>query len=57
MKKAKSKYVAGAKRTKVTLSGLKKGKRYYVRVTPVRKRSGKTYTGIPGKIRKTGRVR
>jgi len=57
MKKAKAKYVAGAKRTKATLSGLKKGKRYYVRVTPVRKRSGKTYTGIPGKVRKTGRIR
>lgn len=29
----------------VTVGGLKAGKRYYVRVRPLRKASGKTYTG------------
>ena len=57
LKGAKAKTVTGRKKTKVTLKGLKKGQKYYVRVTPVRKRSGKLYVGIPGKIKKTGKVR
>lgn len=41
MKTAKAK----AGKTSVTVKGLKAGKKYFVRVTPLRKASGATYTG------------
>lgn len=43
-KAVKAKKVSKSK-TSVTIKGLKSGKRYYVRVVPLRAKSGKTYTG------------
>ena len=37
----------------VTIKGLKSGKRYYVRVTPLRSKSGKTYAGAISGYRST----
>ena len=43
-KAVKAKKVSKSK-TSLTIKGLKSGKRYYVRVVPLRAKSGKTYTG------------
>ncbi|MCC8107038.1 MAG: hypothetical protein LIO99_13740 [Clostridiales bacterium] len=39
----KTKKVSGASKTSVKLSGLKKGKTYYVRIRTYKKVNGKTY--------------
>ena len=43
---AKTVTVKGAKKTKCTIPKLKSGKKYYVRVRPVKKKAWKTYVGI-----------
>ena len=45
MKSAKIKTVKGAKKTKVTIKGLKKGKKYFVQIRPYKAKDGKTYIG------------
>jgi hypothetical protein len=45
-KSAKKVTVKGAKKTKKTIKGLKKGKTYYVRIRPFKKKGGKKYLGI-----------
>ena len=45
MSGAKTKTVNGASKTKCTIKKLKSGKKYYVKVRPIKK-SGKTYVGI-----------
>ena len=56
MAKAKTKTVKGKSKTKYTIKGLKKGKKYYIKVRPIKKKSGKTYLGILSKA-KTARPR
>ena len=43
---AKTVNVKGASKTKCTIPKLKSGKRYYVKVRPIKKKAGKTYVGI-----------
>ena len=43
---AKTITVNGASKTKCTIKGLKSGKRYYVKIRPVKAKSGKKYLGI-----------
>ncbi len=43
---AKTKKISGKAKTKCTISKLKKGRKYYVKVMPVKVRGSKTYTGI-----------
>lgn len=45
MKSAKIKVVKGAKKTKATIKGLKKGKKYFVQIRPYKAKDGKTYIG------------
>ncbi len=49
MKRAK---IKNSRKPTIRLTGLKKGKRYYVKVRPVRKYKGKTYVGVLSKARK-----
>ena len=56
MAKAKTKTVKGKSKTKYTIKRLKKGKKYYIKVRPIKKKSGKTYLGILSKA-KTARPR
>ena len=45
MKTSQARFNSKAK-TKCTIKKLKKGKKYYVKVMPVKVKSSKTYTGI-----------
>ena len=46
MSGAKPKTVRGKSKTKYTIKKLKKNKKYYIRIRPIKKKSGKTYQGI-----------
>ena len=46
---AKTKKVNGTSKTKLTIKKLKSGKKYYVKVRPIKKKDGKTYVGILSK--------
>ena len=46
MSGAKTVKINGKTKTKCTIKKLKKGKKYYVKVMPVKVKSSKTYTGI-----------
>lgn len=52
MSKAKTVTVKGKSKTKYTIKKLKKGKKYYVKVRPIKKQSSKKYLGILSKARK-----
>ena len=43
---AKTIYVKGGSKTKLTIKGLKSGKKYYVQIRPAKVKSGKKYVGI-----------
>ena len=43
---AKTIYVKGGSKTKLTIKGLKSGKKYYVQIRPAKVKSGKRYVGI-----------
>ena len=43
---AKTIYVKGGSKTKLTIRGLKSGKKYYVQIRPAKVKSGKRYVGI-----------
>ncbi len=51
MAKAKTIKISKKSKTKYTIRKLKKGKKYYVKVMPVKVKSGKTYTGILSKAK------
>ena len=51
MKSAKTVTVNGKAKTKATIRGLKSGKKYYVKVRPIKKASGKTYIGSLSKVK------
>ena len=44
--------VNGRSKTKSTIKKLKKGKTYFIRIRPIKKRSGKVYLGVLRGIRK-----
>ena len=46
MKGAKTITVMGKSKTKYKIKGLKSGKKYYVKVRPIKKKSGKKYLGV-----------
>ena len=48
---AKTITVNGKAKTKTTIKNLKSGKKYYVKVRPIKKKSGKTYLGILSKAK------
>ena len=43
---AKTIYVKGGSKTKLTIKKLKSGKKYYVQIRPAKVKSGKRYVGI-----------
>ena len=57
MKGAKIRNVKGASRVRLKLKKLKKGKRYYVRVTAFRNMNGKRYSGRAGKVIRSKKVK
>ena len=56
MSGAKTIKISGRTKTKYTIRKLKKGKKYYVKVMPVKVKSGKTYTGVLSSV-KAARVK
>ena len=56
MTKATTINIKGNKKTKCTIKALKKNKKYYVKVRPIKEKDGKTYLGILTKV-KAARVK